>query len=124
MRKMKLDLESLSVESFDTGDVGGLKGTVFAKSSENTACGPGDEDDASRVYISHCWGQTCNGPSCVNTCPPTACQTCANTCYHTCGPQQDSCWVSCRYSDCAGEYTCAAADRTCIYGCITYTQRP
>ena len=89
MRKLKLEIENLAVESFDTQAAAKPKGTVFGEQCTcYTAC-------------------TCPGcPTCDNTCAYTcddatcpACPTCAASCNGTCDD-------SCNYGTC-GEYTCA-----------------
>ena len=88
MRKLRLDLEHLSVESFDTVHRAREKGTVFG---EQCTC------------YTQC---TCPGcPSCDATCPATCVNTCddascAESCWGTCVPDY-SCWATC-----AGQYTC------------------
>jgi hypothetical protein len=96
VNKLKLHLEDLGVESFDTTTVKKEKGTVFG---EQCTC------------YTQC---TCPGcPTCYNTCAYTcddqtcpACPTCAAscngtcagaTCYDTCGA---SCWDTCRPREC------------------------
>ncbi|HEY0016230.1 MAG TPA: hypothetical protein VGC13_07920 [Longimicrobium sp.] len=98
MKKLKLQLDDLGVESFDTTCTVREKGTVVGEQGTctcNTQC-------------------TCPGcPTCYNTCAYTcddatcpACPTCAAscngtcvgaTCYDTCGA---SCYDSCRPRDC------------------------
>ena len=88
--KLKLNLDQLSVESFDTTLTERPKGTVFG---EQCTC------------YTNC---TCPGcPTCDATCP----QTCVNTC------DDPSCAGSCDASACygtCGEYTCAlTCEDTC-----------
>jgi len=88
MRKLKLDLDRLSVESFDAnGSEGAQRGTVEAHSivcnSFIDTCGTCDPSCASCV-------------SCYNSCN----NTCGNSCYGTCATcqtncQQDSCVYVC-----------------------------
>jgi hypothetical protein len=77
MSKLKLAIDNLAVESFDTCSVPKEKGTVFGEQCTcQTVC-------------------TCPGcPTCDQTCPQTcddyscawSCNgTCAGTCYDTCG---------------------------------------
>lgn len=88
MNKLKLTLESLAVESFDTTAVAKEKGTVF--------------------------GEQCTCPT-VCTCPgcPSCDATCPNTCPYTCDDY--SCLNSCE-GTCAG-LTCitrCAATACCM----------
>lgn len=85
MKKLKLGLEELAVESFDTTPAHRERGTVVGEQCTcPTAC-------------------TCPGcPTCDNTCPYTcddqtcpACPTCAESCGGTCPGQGFSCNESC-----------------------------
>jgi hypothetical protein len=84
MAKLRLNLDQLDVDSFDTSASATAKGTVFG---EQCTC-----------YTN------CTCPGCP-TCNHTQCgqQTCENTC-------DDSCWGSCDdyscWDTCAGQYTC------------------
>jgi hypothetical protein len=83
--KLKLDLDQLTVESFDTVKVAAEKGTVFG---EQCTC------------HTNC---TCPGcPTCDHTaCGQNTCQdSCAESCYGTCGGE-NTCWQTC-----GGQYTC------------------
>jgi hypothetical protein len=88
MRKLKLDLDHLTVESFDTAPREKEKGTVIG---EQCTC------------YTQC---TCPGcPTCDNTCPATCAFTCddpscAESCAGSCAPDY-SCWQTC-----GGQYTC------------------
>jgi hypothetical protein len=68
MKKMKLDLGELHVESFDVQRQDEVRGTVAGRNE------PADTE-------------SCGG-SCMNTCI-----SCVNTCYNTC---QASCWQTCQ----------------------------
>lgn len=89
MRKLRLDLDQLAVESFDTAAKEAEKGTVVAE--QQCTC------------LTQC---TCPGcPSCDDTCPVTCAYTCddpscGESCYGSCPPDY-SCWDTC-----AGQYTC------------------
>ena len=89
MNKLKLNLEELGVESFDTQAGVKEKGTVVG------------EQQCS------CAGTCYPAPTCANTCAYTcddatcpACPTCANTCAQTCDDYTCavSCGGSCGYS--------------------------
>ena len=83
--KLKLNLDQLTVDSFDTTATERPKGTVFG---EQCTC------------YTNC---TCPGcPTCDATCP----NTCPASCYGTCHSCPDTCWEeSCactpsKYTDC------------------------
>ncbi len=91
MRKLKLDVEDLSVESFaTTPEARGEGGTVFGQN--------------------HCTCYTqCTCPGC-----PTCDASCNGTCGGTCGATCDaSCNATC--FNCGTGWT--ACDRTCDYSC-------
>lgn len=112
MHKLKLDLDQLTVESFDTnppegarrGTVQGLARTIYntcvpsgAYTCGNLSCEPGcDNSNGGTCDAScngtcdatcNCTGNSCYG-SCINTCNVT-CDTCMTNC------QQDSCVYVC-----------------------------
>jgi hypothetical protein len=79
MNKLKLSMEDLSVESFDTTSSTREKGTVFG---EQCTC------------YTQC---TCPGcPTCAGTCP--ADPSCADTCWDTC--DNFTCLETCGFSNC------------------------
>jgi hypothetical protein len=84
--KLSLNLEDLSVDSFDTTSTQKAKGTVFG---EQCTC------------YTNC---TCPGcPTCYASCNGTCDNTCANTCANTC--DDASCVgctdaYSCYFTDC------------------------
>lgn len=90
--KLTLNLEQLTVDSFDTSSAPARRGTVFG---EQCTC------------PSAC---TCPGcPTCDATCPATCYNTCddytcAASCNGTCGAA--TCGYSCNYTDCCVEETC------------------
>jgi hypothetical protein len=90
MGKLRLDLDQLTVDSFDTSETAAEKGTVFG---EQCTC------------YTNC---TCPGcPTCDNTCGDSCNGTCVDntcefSCYGTC--HEYSCWDTC-----AGQYTCDTA---------------
>lgn len=80
MNKLKLSMEDLSVESFDTTAMRAEKGTVVGEQQCTcyTVC-------------------TCPGcPTCNGTCP--ADNTCADTCWDTC--DNFTCLETCGFSNC------------------------
>jgi hypothetical protein len=100
--KLKLNLDQLAVDSFDTCVPAKEKGTVFGEQC------------------------TCPGVTCAATCPAT----CAYTCDDATCPQCPTCNQSCNGScDCSYDYTCEGCtlyDGTCRgYGtCGIYPCRP
>ena len=84
MNKLKLQLDDLRVDSFDTTAAEKAKGTVFG---EQCTC------------YTNC---TCPGcPSCDATCPNTCAYTCDDdSCGYTCAAY-DTCARTCNYN-----YTC------------------
>ncbi len=80
MRKLKLDLDDLSVESFaSTPEPRGEGGTVFGQN--------------------HC--------TCYTQCTCPGCPTCDASCNGTCGCTEDaSCYGSCDYSCVCSNETC------------------
>ncbi len=102
MRKLRLVLDNLLVESFDTTGTGAPRGTVVG---EQCSCG------------GTCVGQATCGHTCAYTCDdPTcpACPTCAASCNGTCDAcgSYDSCGDTC-FATCGD--TCFA---TCGYSCM------
>jgi hypothetical protein len=92
MNKLKLHLEDLAVESFDTCTPARDKGTVFA---EQCSCGGTCAGQATCDY-------TCDDATCPYTCDDN---TCAASCNGSCDA---SCYGTC------GEYTCAlTCEDTC-----------
>jgi hypothetical protein len=88
MNKLRLTLDDLRIESFDTTAAAGEKGTVAAQ--EDCTC------------MSACptfCPVSCPGlPTCADTCPETCSETCDDfTCWETCGL---SCGGTCRDFSC------------------------
>lgn len=90
--KMKLDLDELQVESFETVAGEAERGTVHGYITGTLGCNCTDDTCAS------CEG-TCD--TCADTCP----NTCRNTCPATCATCPETCWQSCNFTDCAEECT-------------------
>jgi hypothetical protein len=86
--KLTLNLEDLSVDSFDTTSTHKAKGTVFG---EQCTC-----------YTN------CTCPGC-----PTCDRTCRNTCAYTC--DDATCVYTCDDASCAGTCNCGT-DNTCGWG--------
>jgi hypothetical protein len=90
MRKLRLDLDQLTVDTFDTSTTAKEKGTVFGEQCTcNTYCGQ----------------NTC--PGCP-TCDNTACNQ--NTCFVSC-ESCVSCGGSCFYTEC-GDSSMGTCDPT------------
>jgi hypothetical protein len=85
MNKLKLDLDELSVESFDTAFSADAKGTVLGKQDSAYTCGT----CAGYYTCDASCDASCNG-TCFNTC---AGATCNGTCGFSCAP---SCYATCR----------------------------
>ncbi|HET7232158.1 MAG TPA: hypothetical protein VFJ16_19280 [Longimicrobium sp.] len=75
MQKVKLDLDTIQVESFVANTGGGARGTV-------------------RGHLCAC--------CCCNPCICTCCDTCQATCAASCQTCPDSCWGTCVDPTCAG----------------------
>ncbi|HEX6373893.1 MAG TPA: hypothetical protein VF006_33500 [Longimicrobium sp.] len=101
MKMLKLRLDDLRIDSFDTTVPQKAKGTVFG---EQCTC------------YTQC---TCPGcPTCYASCNGT----CDASCNGTCGA---SCGATCDYS-CGGtcDYTCNCSDYSCDYTCDGYATTP
>jgi hypothetical protein len=101
MAKLKLQLEDLLIDSFDTTPAEKGRGTVFG---EQCTC------------WTRCGQNTCPGcPTCDASCNGTCAASCAQTCAYTCDDAScagtcgdtcdyscngDTCFVSCRMSEC------------------------
>lgn len=94
MRKLKLELDAVEVESFVVADRAGLRGTVQAKSDTYLWC---------RTFEATCWNTGCNsGISAPDYCQTAEDQTCNG-------------WPGCPGTSQDGGNTC---DNTCSdYGC-------
>ena len=77
MKKLKLDLNDLKVESFVTSKEKKTQGTILGF---NTASSPDPQCTCGEV----CYTDPKIDPSCVNTCAATCPYTCDNTCGATC----------------------------------------
>ncbi|HEX2202538.1 MAG TPA: pinensin family lanthipeptide [Longimicrobium sp.] len=88
MRKIKLDLDALQVDSFETSPPDEGEGTVHGNQFQITP---------TRVAISclvACTQLTC-GPTCRATCFVSCFQTCQLTCFQTCHFSCDATCVTC-----------------------------
>jgi hypothetical protein len=104
MEKLKLRLDDLRVDTFDTTALEKEKGTVVG----------GQQPCTCYTYCATCPG--C--PTCVNSCNGSCEYSCNGTCPDTCG---HSCWGTCNEYTCA--WTCAEScagscpPDTCYYTC-------
>ncbi|WP_420130425.1 hypothetical protein [Longimicrobium sp.] len=97
MNKLKLQLEDLSVESFDTTSHTRAKGTVFG---EQCTC------------YTQC---TCPGcPTCYASCNGTCDASCNGTCDASCN---GTCDASCGRACGTWDYTCDCTNDSCVYTC-------
>ena len=94
MKKLRLDLEMLAVESFDTAAAGGA-GTVHAAAVAAATYPNCSEIDACPSAWNCTLNGTCYDPSCGQY------DTCQATCKTACG-SCDSCLSNCLASGCAG----------------------
>ena len=92
--KLKLHLEDLAVDSFDTSRPAQKEGTVFGEQCT-------------------CW-TNCTCPGCP-TCDNTACgqNTCDASCNGTCGATCQTCGVSCYQTDCGCDPIGTCWDTAC-----------
>ena len=82
MKKMKLNLDALGVESFDTSGADAKRGTVFG---EQCTCYTNCTCPGCPTCYASCNG-TCGGTCGENTCAASCNGTCgAATCDYTCG---------------------------------------
>ena len=110
MKKMRLDLNALAVESFEAGAPEAIRGTVHGRTGESCTCPSGcgycldtdpNQQGGGGTYVAPC-GATCS-------CQP-------NTCYY-----------SCYVTQCAGHPTCYTCNATCdrqTDGCGSCTGMP
>lgn len=86
MEKLKLDLQKLSVESFQTDLLKNEKGTVKGnvETDTNLVCNTCDVTCYHTCGVETC-GWTCFGSTCDVTCYHTCgVETCGKTCFETC----------------------------------------
>jgi hypothetical protein len=111
MRKLTLNLDDLSVDSFDTTKAEKPKGTVFGEQCTcytNCTCPGCPTCDATCNY-------TCDDATCPN------CPTCAASCNGSCAGATcvNSCYGTCQASDCAACYDTDARFTACgPYHCV------
>lgn len=105
MRKLSLNLEALSVQSFET--------TPAEAAARGTVLGRGVVNDGVAYPYPHqqTYPQGCPSPLCVDT-PLASCDgTCVASCYDSCNGTCQSCVASCAGS-CVD--TCAATCGFCV----------
>jgi hypothetical protein len=108
MKKIRLDLDSLSIESFDTTGAADARGTVAGHATYQAYCSYG------LTCVDSCEG-TCDG-SCVSecgTCGATGCGSCGATYCGTC--VDPSCCPT--YCGTCYDWTC---DPDCCCTCSCY----
>lgn len=94
MKKLSLNLDALSVETFETASEEALRGTVHGHASWHyQGCTPYEPCNpvSSGTYTED---YTCDDYSCWNSCAPTCANTCNNTC--TCETQWATCAETCQ----------------------------
>jgi hypothetical protein len=92
MRKIALDLDTLSVQSFETtARPAHLRGTVRAAGGTNEEC-----QSQGLSYCGSCWPTDCVEPSCGPPCEPTVGDSCGGSCM---GP-------TCDLAGCSLNLTC------------------
>ena len=117
MRKLRLDVEQLTVETFEvTRAAERERGTVRGHltnnviTCDNTDCNQNTCLDTCATCPNTCW-YSC-GDTCPGTCPNTCAQSCNGTCY-------DPSCVNC--NDTWNDPTCeASCDGTCPPQCTNY----
>lgn len=100
-RKLKLNLEALEVETFETADTAQDGGTVEAfitgicDDTEGLCTG---KQSCLALCSAQCEPQSIPCTVQALTCPPPSAQTCATACNsgcNTCHSCQDTCWQTC-----------------------------
>jgi hypothetical protein len=88
MKKLRLQVDELRVETFEAGGGGGRRGTVHGR-YDTQYCGTEPVDDS----INYCSPPPTSLFSCDYTCGNTCSCGCTNTCYNrwTCDPYQSAC---------------------------------
>ncbi len=114
MKKLKLSLDDLEVESFETTpEITDTKGTVMGYGVNGFEDTCPTECTCDTCVCPGTGGNSCGG-TCVSTCVST-CGTCGGTCGNTCGntcdgtclatcfcppgPSGDTCWAGCSISN-------------------------
>jgi len=119
MGKLKLDLDALAVETFETTQPDESQGTVHGNQQQGTfqtlfqvSCGGSCIHCGGVATFQSCFqtcGQTCpQVQTCGLTCQGTCFGTCQVTCQRTCG---FTCYATCQLS-------CGVTCRTCFHSCL------
>ena len=78
MAKIKLDIDALQIETFDTTETASERGTVLGHSNRDTIC----QESCMGTCYTHCWGGDCgsdgHGPT------VTACTLILNCTFDAC----------------------------------------
>jgi hypothetical protein len=104
MRKLKLSLDALHVESFHAESVDPERGTVAAHSDPAECVSPWGTCEKYCTQDGSC--NSCQG-SCFGSCGVTCINTCGATCLQTCGctgATECNCQT---WETCLGAYECA-----------------
>ena len=99
MKKLKLEIDALAVESFDTHAMLGGEGTVRGLESYPNGCFP--PSDSVDPAIDSCAYATCAG----------------NTCWYSCNGTCNCGSAGCQPQESAG-YTYCLKDASCLNGCF------
>lgn len=97
MRKRRLNIDELSIESFETDALAEPRGTVEARQTgpfEPVSCACATDEFISCPFT--CGFYSCEGNTCAATCNPTCGASCNGTCGYTCE------------GTCFGDLTCTA----------------
>jgi hypothetical protein len=94
MKKLRLHIEDLAVETFTTGGIKGVHGTVQGHATGPVVC-PTRE-------------VSCNATVCPYNCAPTHDASCDISCYAGCFPTNNTCY---------GQQTCVTCINTCPATC-------
>ena len=99
MKKLKLNLDEIKVESFETSSHSFTQGTILAQGAETE----GAVDTCYEYCLTQ--AQTCDpscGPSCNTACGQSCIGTCPATCGVTCATceNQNTCDYSCQQTVC------------------------
>ena len=120
MPKLKLDLDALTVDTFDTTPAAHAGGNVVANQQATMATCPGicgtqtNQPSCLTCIVQTCGIFSCQHLTCHATCPPTCQATCQQSCQGTCqmtcpNTCQQTCNITCNGS-------CAP---TCVQSCVT-----
>lgn len=103
MKKVKLDVDSLAVESFETGGDGQARGTVQGRGISNERCNS-DVSCADTCYFLSCNPSDCG--KCVDTYDGTCDIYCTASAGTSCNEPCQTCMASYCPSNCTNEPDC------------------